>query len=84
MSVHSTHPRGRASARTVLALNLRRLRRERGWSQEELAARTELDRSFVAHVEREARNISLDNIEKLADALGVPLHVLLQAERAEE
>ena len=84
MSVHSTHTRGRTSARTVLALNLRRLRRERGWSQEELAARTELDRSFVAHVEREARNISLDNIEKLADALGVPLHVLLQAEQTEE
>lgn len=66
----------RPTARAILAANLRRLRRERGWSQEELAGRTELDRSFIAHVEREARNISLDNIEKLANAFDVPISVL--------
>ncbi|WP_175051981.1 helix-turn-helix domain-containing protein [Paraburkholderia sediminicola] len=59
------------SARQQLASSLRRLRAERGWSQEELAARSALDRSFLAHVERGARNISIDNIEKLAHALGV-------------
>ncbi|MBK3811593.1 helix-turn-helix transcriptional regulator [Paraburkholderia aspalathi] len=59
------------SARQQLASSLRRLRAERGWSQEELAARCALDRSFLAHVERGARNISIDNIEKLAHALGV-------------
>ncbi|XVJ96745.1 helix-turn-helix domain-containing protein (plasmid) [Burkholderia vietnamiensis] len=61
------------SARQQLASSLRRLRAERGWSQEELAARCALDRSFLAHVERGARNISIDNIEKLAHALDVKI-----------
>jgi transcriptional regulator with XRE-family HTH domain len=73
----------RESARSLLAENLRRLRRERGWSQEELAARSDLDRSFIAHVEREARNISLDNLEKLADAFAVSVHILLQVSSRE-
>ncbi|WOD18271.1 helix-turn-helix domain-containing protein [Paraburkholderia kirstenboschensis] len=63
---------------------MRRLRRERGWSQEELSARTELDRSFIAHVERQARNISLDNIEKVADAFGVPVFTLFWSDQIEE
>jgi len=37
-----------------------------------------LHRTFVAHVERQARNISLDNLERLATALGVPAYQLLQ------
>jgi transcriptional regulator with XRE-family HTH domain len=74
----SRQPAPRESARTLLAENIVRLRRDRGWSQEELAARSELDRSFVAHVERQQRNISLDNIEKLADALAVSVSTLLR------
>ncbi|ACC69445.1 helix-turn-helix transcriptional regulator [Paraburkholderia phymatum] len=70
MSVSAPNPRS-TPARQQLADSLRRLRAERNWSQEELAARCELDRSFVAHVERGARNISLDNVEKLANAFGV-------------
>jgi len=65
------------SARAVLAKNLVLLRRERGWSQEELAFEAGLHRTFVGHVERQVRNISLDNIERLARTLGVPVHVLL-------
>lgn len=61
------------SAREILSSSLRRLRAERGWSQEELAFRAGLHRTFVSHVERGARNISLDNIEKLATALNVSL-----------
>ncbi len=67
----------RLSAREILARNLRALRAQRGWSQEELAFESGLHRTFVAHVERGARNISLDNIEKLANALSVPAHRLL-------
>jgi transcriptional regulator with XRE-family HTH domain len=78
MPIHDAPTRPHAGmARSVLAANLIRLRRERGWSQEELAFEAGLHRTFVAHVERQVRNISLDNIERLADALAVPLHRLL-------
>ncbi|WP_174931920.1 helix-turn-helix domain-containing protein [Burkholderia lata] len=65
------------SAREVLAINLRRMRAERNWTQEDLAHYSGLDRSFIAHVERQSRNISLDNMEKLANALSVPVSKLL-------
>jgi transcriptional regulator with XRE-family HTH domain len=70
-------PNQKYSARDVLASNLRRLRAERRMSQEDLALEAELHRTFVSHVERGARNISLDNVEKLAKALAVPIHELL-------
>jgi transcriptional regulator with XRE-family HTH domain len=54
-----------------LAENLRKLRAARGWSQEMLAAESQLDRSFVAHVEREGRNVSIDNIDRLARAFDI-------------
>lgn len=67
----------RRSGRECLAQNLKQLRQELGWSQEDLALEAGLHRTFVAHVERCARNISLDNIDKLAIALGKPTHALL-------
>jgi transcriptional regulator with XRE-family HTH domain len=68
----------RLSARECLAANLTRLRKEKNWSQEELSFEAGLHRTFVAHVERGVRNISLDNIEKLATALHVPCYKLLE------
>ncbi|MBP6113049.1 MAG: helix-turn-helix transcriptional regulator [Sphingobium sp.] len=65
------------TARELLAMNIVRLRREKGWSQEDLALEAGLHRTFVAHVERQARNISIDNIERLANALQVSIHILL-------
>lgn len=66
------------NAREALAINLIRLRGERGWSQEALALEVGLHRTFVAHVERQARNISLDNVEKLARIFGLQAFELLQ------
>ncbi len=66
------------TARRVLAENIRRLRAVRKFSQEELAFEAGLHRTFVAHVERGVRNISIDNIERLATALRVPVFVLLK------
>jgi transcriptional regulator with XRE-family HTH domain len=70
-----------ASAREALAANIVALRHEKGWSQEVLAFECGLHRTFVAHVERLSRNISLDNVERLAKALGVETYELLQPRR---
>jgi transcriptional regulator with XRE-family HTH domain len=60
-------------AREILALNMKALRADLGLSQEDLALECELHRTFIGHVERGARNLSLDNIEKIAKALDVPV-----------
>ena len=64
-------------ARERLALNLKRWRAVRGFSQHALAIEAGLHHTFVAHVERGARNPSLDNIEKLAIALKIDITELL-------
>lgn len=53
------------------------MRLEKKLSQEKLAELAGLHRTYVSSVERGERNISLVNIEKLADALGVPLKDLM-------
>ena len=71
--------RGQAveSARERLARHLRALRRQQGISQEALADRCELHRTYVGSIERLERNVSLDNVERLAHALGVDISELL-------
>jgi len=64
--------------RLILSKNLKALRETYGWSQEDLALEADLHRTFVAHVERGVRNISIDNIEKLAKALKVETYILLK------
>ena len=63
--------------RQLFAFNLRRLRVERGFSQEELAHRTGIDRTYVSHLERLRYNPTLDMVERLASSLEVePLDLL--------
>jgi transcriptional regulator with XRE-family HTH domain len=57
--------------RTVVAQNLRRLRYINGMSQEELAARAGLYRTYVGHLEREMHSPTVDMLEKLAEILNV-------------
>lgn len=64
-------------ARAILAVNLRRLRAKRGWSQERLGDEAGLHRTFIGSVERRERNISLDNLALLAWALDVEPSALL-------
>lgn len=75
VTASAKHPA--VSAREALSLNMIRLRAERAWSQEELAFEAGLHRTFIAHVERQVRNISLDNIERIAHALGLQAYELL-------
>lgn len=56
---------------------LRELRHKTGLSQEDLALEAGLDRTYVSSVERGERNISLQNISRLAKALGVQAARLL-------
>lgn len=50
-----------------------RLRQERGWTQEDLAERADVHRSYLAAIETGARNPTLDVIVKLATGLGIPI-----------
>lgn len=68
------------SARAVVAANLRRIRLEKGLSQEALADRANLHRTYVGCVERNEKNISIDSMERLARALEVDLRELLNRE----
>ena len=63
--------------RTVLAQKMRFLRFTRGWSQELLAERAGLHRTHIGQIERGQVNLSIDNLEKLANAFALPLPELL-------
>ncbi|WP_186379280.1 helix-turn-helix domain-containing protein [Yersinia massiliensis] len=65
------------SARQNFARNLRKVRQSRGISQEKLADLCDLHRTYVSSVERGERNIAVDNMERLAVALGVDIRELL-------
>lgn len=58
--------------------NIRRLRKQKGWSQEALAFEAGLDRTYVSSVERGERNIALLNLHRLAHALGVEAGALVE------
>lgn len=59
------------NGRQLLAWNLRRLRADRGLSQEKLAADSGIDRAYLSELERELGNASVDLVDRLAEALGV-------------
>lgn len=62
-------PTSRLRARKLLAQRIREIRVDLGLSQESLAAATGLHRTYIGSVERGERNVSIDNIERIAIAL---------------
>ncbi len=66
--------------RDVLAKNMRRLRAARGLSQEALAHESDMNRTYLSAVERSERNVSIDNIARIAKALRIEEWKLLKDE----
>ena len=64
-------------ARNQLARQLRLLRFVRGWSQEQLAERSGLHRTYISTLERAGTNVGLDNLERLARAFSITVQDLL-------
>ena len=64
--------------RKRLGSNLKRLRNEQGWSQEEFADRAGIHRTYVSDIERAARNPTITIVEKLAKPLRMSASALLE------
>ena len=60
----------------VCGANLRKYRKELGVSQEKFAEMCGLHRTYISDIERFQRSISLENIQKIADALGIETYLL--------
>ena len=65
--------------RKQVGLNVQRLRRELGWSQEDLALEPGLHRTYISGIERGIRNPTVLVLQKMADTLGVDAAELLVA-----
>lgn len=62
----------------IFGQNVRRVRQQVGLSQEELAFRAKLHRTYISSIERGVRNVSLENIFAIAEALEIPPGELLK------
>jgi transcriptional regulator with XRE-family HTH domain len=57
---------------------IQKLRQERGWSQEKLAEEAGLHRTYIGQVERAEKSMGLENLFRVAKALGVTASTLVQ------
>lgn len=67
-----------------LGLALKQLREEKGISQEKFALSIGMDRTYYASVEAGKRNISLQNIKRIADGFDIPISALFVVVENEE
>jgi transcriptional regulator with XRE-family HTH domain len=61
----------------IFGRNVRQARKDKGWTQEQLAFEAGVKRAYLSEVENGQRNVSLDVVEKLAQALGVTASALM-------
>ena len=61
---------------------VKKLRESRGLTQEKLAEKADLDRTYLSDIERGSRNPGIKNVAKLAKALGIPTAQLLEGVNA--
>ena len=64
--------------RERVGLNLQRLRREKGFSQEELADLAEIHQTYLSGVERRKRNPTIAALHRIAEALGADIEDLVK------
>lgn len=57
----------------IFGARVRALRSEKGWSQEDFAFECGLHRTYIGAVERGERNVSLENIKKIADTFKIDI-----------
>ena len=62
----------------AFGLNVQQLRKETGMSQEKFALSIDMDRTYLASVEAGKRNISINNIKKIADGLNISVSELFR------
>ena len=60
----------------VFSVNVKRYRKKKNISQEKLAELAGLHRTYISALERERRNISIDNIQRIAEALEIEASLL--------
>jgi transcriptional regulator with XRE-family HTH domain len=75
-------PKPKSDARALLSEKMRSHRSARGLSQEALADLVGLHRTYIGSVERGERNVSLDNLERIANALNMSLAELFTEDLA--
>lgn len=68
----------------VFAHNVKKYRSRIGISQESFAEKAGLHRTYISAIECEKRSISLDNVQKIADALGVETYLLFVEDSKED
>ncbi|MDY0029778.1 MAG: helix-turn-helix transcriptional regulator [Pseudobdellovibrionaceae bacterium] len=61
-----------------LATKIRKLRNDRQWSQEELADRTDLHRTYISHIEGGKRQISVETLCRIAKGFGITPSELME------
>ncbi len=64
----------------VFGNNLRKYRMQKGFTQEYLSAMSGLNRTYISDLECFRRNISLENVQRIATALGIDAYLLLISE----
>lgn len=60
-----------------LGMNIKKQRIEKGWSQEKLGFKSNLDRTYIGGIERGERNVTILNLKRIADALNTSINDLI-------
>jgi len=64
----------------IFARQTKKMRKEIGLSQEKLAFKANLDRTYIASIENKKRNVSIKTVEQIANALNIDICTLLNKE----